>query len=282
MALDYRRPASLEEALAGRASDPGAAWLAGGTILLAGDRRERPSAVFDLEGLLPRGIERRPGPGGSVEIALGAGATFQDLVDSAATPSCLRAAALGMANRNVRNRATLGGNVAAGKACASLIPALLILEARVLFVLAGGDGRAAKRELPLAGWLAEPRGIILELHARVEADRKAASLRWGRSACDLAVLTVAAGFRPGPAGSIEGLRVAIGGAGPRARRFPEIEALLEGRALPPKAEIEGLAARLLPAVDDHRGGAAFKRLRGAALLADALHDAMGGAGEAGA
>jgi putative selenate reductase FAD-binding subunit len=282
MIRDYRRPRTISEALDLRLREPEAAWLAGGTILLAGDRRAKPGLVLDLGGLLRAGIERRQAEEGLVEFLAGSGASFQDLLDSAATPACLREAALGMANRNVRNQATLGGNIAAGKTCASLLPALLVLEARLRVAVRGSGGEDVERLMSLADWLARPEGIILEVAARLSPRRKAATLRWGRSACDLSVLNAAAGFEPGAGGALRGLRIAFGGAGPVARRFPEIERLLEGRPLPPKEEIEALAAPLLPTVDDHRGSAAFKRLRGAALLADTLHAALAGPSEVGA
>lgn len=282
MTTDYRRPRDIEEALEARGGNPEATWIAGGTIVLSGDHRERPQTIIDLDGLLPEKVERFSKGGGTAELVMGAGVCFQRIVDAGATPPLLRAAALGMANRNVRNRATLGGNIAAGKTCASLIPALLVLESRLTVALPGKGRAEEPSEIPLADWLASPRGIILEVRALVDRKRRGAALRWGRSACDLSVITAAASFLPGPAGELSGLRIALGGAGPRARRFPEIEALFEGKLLPPKAEIEAVVAPLLSMLGDHRGSAAFKRLRGAALVADTLHEAINAPGEVGA
>ncbi|MBL8968620.1 MAG: FAD binding domain-containing protein [Spirochaetaceae bacterium] len=259
---DYLRPASIDEALAARAAKPEAAFIAGGTFLLSSDRPTAPRLYVDVGRLLGAKIERR-----GAELVLGAGATFQDLVDAPALPAALKAAAATMANRNVRNRATVGGNLGAGKSCSSLIPALLALEARVV---CAERPDAAHLSLPLSSWLERPTGLVLEVIVPVEAGRRAAFARWSRSACDLSVLTAAASYRLDGPGSIRGLAVAAGGLGPRARRFPEIERLFEGGALPPRGEIEALVAPLLSPVDDHRGGAAFKRLRGASLVADAI------------
>jgi CO/xanthine dehydrogenase FAD-binding subunit len=71
----------------------------------------------------------------------------------------------------------------------------------------------------------------------------------------------------------------MGGLGPRARRFPELEALFEGRPLPSVDETEAAIAKLIDPIGDLRGSAAFKRLRASALLADALRAAAAG-GEA--
>ena len=284
MTVSYSRPADLAAAIKLMAADPAARYLAGGTYLLAGDKRQKPASLIDIGAILPTGVERR---GNSLMI--GAGTTFQALADDPEVPAVLRAAALQMANRNVRNRATVGGNLGAGKTCASLVAPLLALDAKVGVAVAAsataaGDAEALNEGVvPLADWLAAPEGLVIDVHLSLPLGRRAAGLRWGRTACDLSVITAAVAFTPSrntagaadtslPDGALLlDVRVVFGGLGPRARRFPEMEKLLEGRPLPSKAEIEAAVAPLLHPVDDHRGSAAFKRLRAAALLADALH-----------
>jgi probable selenate reductase FAD-binding subunit len=283
MLKTYVRPATLAEAIKLMAATPTARYLAGGTFLLAGDRREKPAALIDIGAVLSAGIERR-----GDDLVIGAGATFQDLADSAVVPAVLRAAARQMANRNVRNRATVGGNLGAGKTCASLVAPLLALDANVSVAVAAsataaGDAEALNEGIvPLADWLAATDGLIVNVHLKMPLGRRAAACRWGRTACDLSVLTASVAFTPsrtavGFAGAEEAdamildVRVVLGGLGPRASRFPDIERLFEGKPLPPKPEIEAAVAPLLHPVDDHRGSAAFKRLRAAALIADAFH-----------
>jgi CO/xanthine dehydrogenase FAD-binding subunit len=213
-------------------------------------------------------------PGACVEdrmLVIGAGVTFQDLVDSPQVPAQLRAAALTMANRNTRNRATVGGNLGANKSCASLIPLLLACGATIRMIT---KQAARPVEIPLANWLAAPvpYSIVLEVRMPMIANLLAASLRASRTACDLATATVAVTFRI-QAGTLRGLRIAMGGFGSVARVWPELSSLFEGQPLAPKADIERLAGPLLSAISDQRGSAAFKRLRGASLLADAMHGA---------
>lgn len=262
MVQEYKRPASVEEALAMKALEPDAAFLAGGTFLLAGDRREKPRAVIDVGGILPRGVERAGGT-----LLLGAGATFQDLVESKLVPPPLRAAALSMVNRNVRNAATVAGNVAAGKSCASLLPLFLALGARARVA-----GQQGERKTLVAEWMVEPRGLLLGVEIELKAGTRAAFGRQARTACDVSVLTIGVAHRV-DGGRLLGLRVAMGGLGPHARELPDLAALFEGEALPAKAEIE---RRSLPAFaprSDLRGSAEYKALRAASLLADALHEA---------
>ncbi len=278
----YSRPANLAEAIKLKAADPASRYLAGGTFLLAGDKREKPASLIDIGAILSSGIERR-----GDELLIGAGATFQDVADAAAAPSALREAARQMANRNVRNRATVGGNLGAGKTCASLVPVLLALDARVSVAIAASFGASGDSDalnegvVPLSDWLASPEGLVVSVRLKLPLGRRAATARWARVACDLSVLTCAVACTPArqsagaagldPASPVMDVRVVLGGLGPRARRFPEIETLLEGKPLPAKAEIEAAVAPLLDPIDDHRGSAAFKRLRAAALVADALH-----------
>ena len=87
--------------------------------------------------------------------------------------------------------------------------------------------------------------------------------------CDLAVITCAASAEPEGKG-LRGLRIAMGGLSPHARRFPEIESLFNAASLPAKAEIEALVSPLFTPSGDARGSSGFKRLRAAALLADVL------------
>jgi CO/xanthine dehydrogenase FAD-binding subunit len=282
MLKTYVRPATLAEAIKLMAATPTARYLAGGTFLLAGDRREKPAALIDIGAVLSAGIERR-----GDDLVIGAGATFQDLADSAVVPAVLRAAARQMANRNVRNRATVGGNLGAGKTCASLVAPLLALDANVSVAVAAsataaGDAEALNEGIvPLADWLAATDGLIVNVHLKMPLGRRAAACRWGRTACDLSVLTASVAFTPsrtavGFAGAEEAdamildVRVVLGGLGPG----PAASRTSSGSSKASRSRrsrIRAAVAPLLHPVDDHRGSAAFKRLRAAALIADAFH-----------
>ena len=269
MVQEYARPSSIEEALAARAANPASRFLAGGTFLLAGDRREKPEAVIDIGKLIPSAIERR-----GEALSIGAGATFQDLAESDIVPPVFRKAVLTMVNRNVRNRATAGGNLAAGKSCATLAPLALAFEARILFSELV-NGAVKPGSMAAAEWMAAPRGLLTAIEFPLGPKAhpvKAAYGRYARTSCDLSVLTVAVVMNGG-AGPVSGLRIAMGGLGQRARRFPELEELFEGEPLPQKSDIEALARPLFSPRADWRGSAGYKALRAASLLADAIHDA---------
>ncbi len=303
MVTKLHRPRDAAEALSTLSSHPAAVALAGGTWLLSGQFRGVPMELVCVEGLLPAGIERIQADDGSVAIFLGAGATFQAIADCRDIPDVLRQAALGMADRNIRNRATVGGNIGANKSCASLPPVFFVADGRYECLSAlpasQGSGSADKSgpagesgllepgsvsgstPVPAELWKrSEPASLITRVLLRFDADRLFAYRRWSRTACDVSVITVAVSYRlesaSGPAGGealVRDARIALGGMGATVRRFPEIEAALEGRALPPRDALESMASAYLDPISDARGSAGFKRYRAACLLAEALLDA---------
>jgi len=267
MVKEYFKPKTAAEALELLSREEDAVLLAGGTWLMTSQFAWRPMTAISITDLLPKAIERY-----GDRIIIGAGATFQDIADSALLPDPLRQAALSMADRNIRNRATIGGNIGADKSCSSLLPFLLVAEARY--------SRAQAPAVTVAEWqAADPaeKGLIAGIEFELPASRRFAVGRYARTSCDVAVLTCAvsaelsAGSDANRGGlALRGLRIAMGGLSPHARRFSEVESLFEGAPLPDKAAIEAAAAPLFAPVDDVRGSAAFKRLRAAALLADVL------------
>ncbi len=284
MVKEYKRPASIEDALRSLSSAPGSALLAGGTFLLAGysfgsqilrdpgsflaegDSRatgspaKGPEIVIDIGKLLPAGIELKNGI-----LKIGAGCTFQALVDSGDAPRIFKTAAQSMANRNIRNRATIGGNLGANKSCSSLVPIFLALDSEVEFAVKSDKISTCT----LLQWLSMPHGILLSVSAKIPDGYRGASMRSSRTACDLATSTVAVIYRNDSA-IVRDIRIAIGGFDTKARRFPEIESMLEGRPMPSASDVEDLAQPFLTAIGDQRGSVEYKKLRGSVLLADAL------------
>ena len=258
MVRKYMKPVSLEEAERELAANPHARLLAGGTQILSSEFRDREIDAVNVADLLPRGIERTE----DGTLRLGAAATFQDLVDSPLVPDVLKDAARGMANRNVRNAATVGGNLGANKSCSSLIPPFLVLGARVRV-----HGRADL--VPAEKWLVDPKGILTYVEIPETPGLRGAYGRWSRTACDLSVLTCAVAYGSED-GTLRGVRIACGGLDSRSRRFPELERLFEGSPKPERNASVAAVKPLLSPRDDPRGSAAFKRLRAAELITDAL------------
>jgi len=137
--VGYARPGSLEEALELLAADDGARALAGGQTLInvMKARAGSPDALVDLAGIDElKGIEL--GPDGTLEI--GAMTTYSEIMASgeARARPILGDVCAQIADVQVRNRGTIGGNVCTNDPTNHLPPLLAAIDAA--FVISGRDG----------------------------------------------------------------------------------------------------------------------------------------------
>lgn len=140
-AFDYERPTSLDDAVA-LLADPSAdaRLLAGGTdlIIRLRDGSIRPRTVVDLKGIRELDREIREDDG---HLRIGARTVMTDIAADARIRRDYQALAEGAAvvgSAQIRNRATLAGNICNASPAADTAPALLIYGARV--VVAGPAG----------------------------------------------------------------------------------------------------------------------------------------------
>lgn len=137
--VGYARPSSLAEALELLAADDGARALAGGQTLInvMKARAGSPDALVDLNRIDElKGIEL--GTDGTLEI--GAMTTYSEIVASseARARPILGAVCAQIADVQVRNRGTIGGNVCTNDPTNHLPPLLAAIGAE--FSIAGRDG----------------------------------------------------------------------------------------------------------------------------------------------
>jgi carbon-monoxide dehydrogenase medium subunit len=138
--VEYARPASVEEAVRLLGAHDGARALAGGQTLVnvMKARAASPEVLVDLAGLDElRAIGQ--GPDGALEI--GAMVTYTQLVRSpevAAARPVLAEVAATIADRQVQNRGTVGGNVCVNDPTNHLPPLLVALDAT--FTIRGAQG----------------------------------------------------------------------------------------------------------------------------------------------
>ena len=162
-------PANLAEVHDGLRRSPGSRLLAGGTDLLVELRAtdSRPPAILSI-GQVPelQGWRRHNG-----RLDLGAGTTLTDLADrdlDAIVPA-LAAAARCVAGPQIRNAATLGGNLATAAPTSDLIPVLTAIEATVTVV--GPDGSRNLRVGSAEDTL-EPAEIVVAVHVPLRRCRQ--------------------------------------------------------------------------------------------------------------
>ena len=157
MIQHFHRPASVREALALKRRLRGrAAFLAGGTWLNSGECPSPPEHAISLEALGLDQVARD-----AKHVTIGACCTLQQLIDDAKVPAPLKAALGQIVPRNIRNAATLGGQVAANHPDSDVLPMLVALGASLVLVREGG-----RRTLAVEDYAAKPvAGLIT--HVRV-------------------------------------------------------------------------------------------------------------------
>jgi CO/xanthine dehydrogenase FAD-binding subunit len=277
--FDYVRAESAEQAvhLLSEGGDE-VVLLMGGTDVLPRlrDGLLKPRAVLDVKGVPGlRDIHFGPEQG----LTAGAAVTMNQLArhpDVLAHYPLLAQAAGQVASYQVRNRATLGGNICNASPCADTPPAVLVLEGR--YVLVGPQG---ERSVPASDFCLGPGRTALKRGEFLAAIRfpppppeaAARYLKLGRSrAGDLALVGVAVFALRG--GSVSGaeFRIALGSVAPTPVRARSAELILaaNGPGEPSFALAAEKAMEESSPITDVRGSASYQRMMVHALTLRAL------------
>jgi aerobic carbon-monoxide dehydrogenase medium subunit len=153
--VEYARPASVEEAIRLLAADDGARALAGGQTIVnvMKQRAASPDVLVDLNGLDElRAIGRTPDGG----LEIGAMATCAQLitsVDVAEARPIVAEVATQIADVQVRNRGTIGGNICSNDPTNHLPPLMVALGAQMTIAGAGGERTVSADEFFLGVYL---------------------------------------------------------------------------------------------------------------------------------
>jgi carbon-monoxide dehydrogenase medium subunit len=152
--VEYARPESVEDALALLAANDGARALAGGQTLInvMKARAASPDALVDLNRLdALRGIELRSD--GTLEI--GPMTTYAELAESAEARArpILGEVCLQIADVQVRNRGTVGGNICSSDPTNHLPPLMCALGATMTIAGAGGERTVTAEEFFLGVYM---------------------------------------------------------------------------------------------------------------------------------
>jgi len=138
--VEYAKPSSVAEALTVLAGNDGARALAGGQTLInvMKARAASPDVLVDLNGLDElRGIELAP----DGTLSIGPMTTYTDLVNSAEARArpILGEVCNQIADVQVRNRGTIGGNACSNDPTNHLPPLLVAIGAEMTIAGAGGE-----------------------------------------------------------------------------------------------------------------------------------------------
>jgi carbon-monoxide dehydrogenase medium subunit len=266
--FDYVKPSGIAELVEGlRTAGGDGAVLAGGTDLHVKMRigKLAPRVLFDISEL---GACRSIAERGDL-LAIGAAVRMSEIIASpliAHRVPALADAARQMSCRQIRNRATLGGNIVTASPAADAVPPLLAADATVLLA-----GPAGQRELTLANFLLGPGKTALEpgeVLTEILIPMQSAACRSGfvkvgrRKAQAISIINLCGSLSLDEAGAIRDLRLVLGSVGPTAMRARRCEQALQGVA-PSKeslAAAAALAAEECRPITDLRGSAEGRRL----------------------
>jgi aerobic carbon-monoxide dehydrogenase medium subunit len=278
--FDYYVPESLIEVFDILQQVPDAQILAGGTDLLvqAKERGRSIKALVSLRRIPGLGVLSENGVL-SVGATLSAARTAADpLISRDYTALAMGAGVIG--SIQIRNMATVGGNICNASPSADTAPGLLALDARAVLGSAGGE-----RILPLEDFFLNPGKTALqpgEILVRLQIPRP--PFRCGsyylrhtpRAWMDLAFVGAAAMVELGEGGEIRSARIALGAVAPTPLRARRAEVRLSG-CLPNDdllAEAARLAAEETRPIDDLRASAEYRRHMAEVLTRRALEQAL--------
>ena len=223
-------------------------------------------------------------------LRIGALVTIQDLEDHPAVREHYPALATGatsFAGVQVRNLATVGGNVCNASPAGDTLPALLALDTQCRI-----NGPAGERWLPLDQLFAgpgrtnlQPAEILTEFHLPAPPPNSGSLYikHSPRGAMDISAVGVASSVSlESPGGPCVAAGIALGAVAPAVIRVPSAEAMLQGQALTPaliNAAAEE-AQRVATPIDDVRATGNYRKAIVAVLTRRTLQHAASIAGGA--
>jgi probable selenate reductase FAD-binding subunit len=281
--FEYVQPSSIDEALSLLARHEGEArLLAGGTDLLPKMKRREitaPAYVIDLKGIPGLNYIDYDEEKG---LSLGALTTIHAIETSPVIQhkcNILAQAASTMAAPQVRNRATLAGNICNAVPSADSVPALLVLEAELKVVSQKGE-----RILPIKDFFTGPNETVLTgvellvevLIPPVPSNCRGIYLKLSpKRSMDLATVGVAA-LVINEHGRCKDMRIGLGAVAPTPIRAKKAEGILRGQRFSDELieRTAQTAADESQPIDDHRASAEYRRWMVQALVRRAIKQAM--------
>ena len=265
--MDYFEPKTVGEAVSLLAKyGAEAKVIAGGTDMLVDMKyKEEPGCLINIKKI--PGLSSIRENGGSLRI--GALTTIRDIETNALVRDKLTVlweSSHQFASLQIRNTATIGGNICRASPSGETLAPLLVLEAKGKYVSADGE----KTE-PFSSLFQGPgktslgaKGLLTEIDVPYPAaGSKSVYLKHAvRGAMDIAMVGVAVLLTPDAAkNNIQDVRIGLGAVAPTPMRATKTEALLRGRPLNAALikEAAAMAATESSPINDQRSSAENRR-----------------------
>lgn len=266
--FEYFAPRTAEEVCDLLESTAGEArLLAGGTdlILQMRHRENVPRCVIGLRSVAELAFIRETADGG---VSIGATTTIDALLSSPLLRKqygVLSQTAAGMGSPEIRNLATLGGNLAGALPCADFPPVLMTLGARVKLKSRHGE-RSVPVENLFPAWgqtVAEPNELLAEIHIPSPLPLSGgAYLKFhDRHSMDMTTLGVSACLNWDESRQVaREVKIALASSGPVPMRARRAEEVLRERDLAEEA-LEQAASLVCEEADPHDSWRATRGFR---------------------
>jgi len=283
---------SLDEALAHLAAAPAALVLAGGTDLMVelnGGHR-RAGDVVCVNRVAELRTWRHDPEAGTLRI--GAAVTYAELGTEplASLAPALAQAARTVGSPQIRNAATIGGNLGTASPAGDGLPVLAALDAVVHLASAAGG----ERDVPFAEFATGPKRTVVragELITGVTVPVLSGFQGYRKVGVRNAMVIATASACLATDVPTRSVRIALGSVGPVILRSPEAEAIAANEVDWSSGSVAGgtvvrfaaAAAATARPIDDHRSSAAYRRRAIEVLAGRLLTQAFAGRtnGEAG-
>jgi len=286
--FDYIAPKTMDEVLEIMSRLEGkASLLSGGTNLIVNLRNNKikPELVVDISRLSDFNYIRED----EEKIKIGALTNISELTISQLLnhqAKILKEASIQFANPLVRNKATIGGNLADASPAADTAVPLIALEAKVKTI----DSDHKRREIPIEELFLAPNQTLLkkdEVITEIEFSSlncdndnlKSAYEKLGlRNAMAISIVSVAIVLKLRDEKYIEDVKVALGAVAPKPIRAQKVENILKGEILG-QSLIEKSAEAVLDdisPISDIRASEDYRRMMSKTLLKRALNKIMRG------
>ena len=265
----FWRPATLAECSALLLEHPDACVIAGATDLAVESnlRGRRFSRLVSVEAL----AELRNFQETDEEVELGAALTLSEIEARWKGATVVHDWMKLFASPLIRNRATLGGNLATASPIGDAAPLLLALDAQL--TISGADGQ---RKIPLASFFRAYRQtalaageLIVSVHLPKPFPQHLRFFKVAKRRMD-DISTVAAAFAVDLDGAerVKRARLAYGGVAPVPLRALQAEDALQGRIWDESAiqHAQDILGQTLQPISDHRGSAAYRLALAQSLL----------------
>jgi CO/xanthine dehydrogenase FAD-binding subunit len=279
----FCRPASMREAVQLLHNAKGSARIIAGCtdLIVEGDASVR--CLIDLHHAGLSYIRRR-----GANWTIGATTTMAEIEESRVlcvlAGGLLSRAAATCGGPQIRNMATVGGNMANGSPAADLATSLLALDAWTVMA-----DLTHKHRIPLADYLPVARTREMRSSLLVEVgfpepphgSRCAWSFqKFGRTEVDISLVNVAAGLQLDAHGRVKWARLALGAVAATPIRIAAAEELMTGRILDQAllTEVCELVMREVSPISDIRAAADYRRELSRVLTGRAIEDCAAHAG----